>query len=187
MAVARAAVRPTRLAAAAAARPGRAAAVAPSLGGRALLPLPLPAGRAGLRVGRRSTTATRATAPAAGYELRLPADPEYCSTCIFPTEWAEAPLIAKSQYNHDSVTFTFGLPEGASLALPVCACLLLRGYAGADADAEVAVRPYTPTSSNEVRGSFDLLVKVYENGVVSKWLDGLALGTFVGFKHIPFK
>ena len=49
------------------------------------------------------------------------------------------------------------------------------------------MRPYTPTSSNEVRGSFDLLVKVYENGVVSKWLDGLALGTFVGFKHIPFK
>ena len=185
MAVARAAVRPTRLAAA-------AAAVAPSAAGRAPRPgrpgLPCAAGRAALRVDRRSATAARAAAPApAGYELRLPADPEYCSTCIFPTEWAEAPLIAKSQYNHDSVTFTFGLPEGASLALPVCACLLLRGYAGAGADAEVAVRPYTPTSSNEVRGSFDLLVKVYENGVVSKWLDGLALGTFVGFKHIPFK
>ena len=182
MAVARAAVRPARLAA--------AAAVAPSPAGRAPRPgrpgLPCAAGRAALRVDRRSTTAARATAPA-GYELRLPADPEYCSTCIVPTEWAEAPLIAKSQYNHDSVTFTFGLPEGASLALPVCACLLLRGYAGAGADAEVAVRPYTPTSSNEVRGSFDLLVKVYENGVVSKWLDGLALGTFVGFKHIPFK
>ena len=66
---------------------------------------------------------------------------------------------------------------------PVCACVLLRGF---DAEGEVAVRPYTPTSSNDVKGSFDLLVKVYENGTVSKWLDGLEMGTPVGFKHIPF-
>ena len=66
---------------------------------------------------------------------------------------------------------------------PVCACVLLRGF---DAKGEVAVRPYTPTSSNDVKGSFDLLVKVYENGTVSKWLDGLEMGAPVGFKHIPF-
>jgi cytochrome-b5 reductase len=93
------------------------------------------------------------------------------------------PLVGKKAYNHDSTLYTFGLPEGKSLSLPVCACVLMRGF---DAKGEVAVRPYTPTSSNEVLGSFDLLVKVYEQGVVSKWLDGLEIGAPVGFKHIPF-
>ena len=91
--------------------------------------------------------------------------------------------MGKKAYNHDSTLYTFGLPEGKSLSLPVCACVLMRGF---DAKGEVAVRPYTPTSSNEVLGSFDLLVKVYEQGVVSKWLDGLEIGAPVGFKHIPF-
>jgi len=116
-------------------------------------------------------------------EIALPDDPEYCSSCVIPTDWAEVPLLRKKRYSHDSSVFTFGLPRGQSLSLPVCACLLMRGF---DAAGQEAVRPYTPTSSNDVQGSFDLLVKVYENGVVSKWLDGLELGTPVGFKHIPF-
>ena len=116
-------------------------------------------------------------------EIALPDDPEYCSSCVIPTDWAEVPLLRKKRYSHDSSVFTFGLPRGQSLSLPVCACLLMRGF---DAAGQEAVRPYTPTSSNAVQGSFDLLVKVYENGVVSKWLDGLELGTAVGFKHIPF-
>ena len=116
-------------------------------------------------------------------ELVLPEDPEYCSPCVLPTDWAEAPLLRKKRYSHDSSTFTFGLPPGQSLNLPVCACVLMRGF---DSKGEEVVRPYTPTSSNAIKGSFDLLVKVYEQGTVSKWLDGLDLGTMVGFKHIPF-
>ena len=98
-------------------------------------------------------------------------------------QWAEVPLVGRRKYNHDSTVFSFGLPAGKSLNLPVCACVLVRGK---NASGEVAVRPYTPTSPNSVLGSFDLLVKVYEQGTVSKYLDGLEIGAKVGFKHIPF-
>lgn len=44
---------------------------------------------------------------------RMP-DPslERCSTCFFPTEFHEVPLIGVKQYNYDTKIFTFGLPEG---------------------------------------------------------------------------
>ena len=93
------------------------------------------------------------------------------------------PLIGVKPYNHDSKMFTFGLPEDVSLDLPVCACLLVEGF---DEEGEQAVRPYTPTSPNEQKGSFDLMVKIYEKGVVSQWLNNLPIGAQVGFKHIPF-
>ena len=98
-------------------------------------------------------------------------------------QWAEIPLVDRKKYNHDSTVFSFGLPAGKSLNLPVCACVLVRGK---NSSGEVAVRPYTPISPNSVQGSFDLLVKVYEQGTVSKYLDGLEIGAKVGFKHIPF-
>ena len=37
---------------------------------------------------------------------------ERCSTCFFPTEFHEVPLVAVKQYNYDTKIFTFGLPEG---------------------------------------------------------------------------
>ena len=82
---------------------------------------------------------------------------ERCSSCFFPTEFHDAPLVAVKEYNHDTKIFTFGLPAGVSLDLPVCACILVKG---ANQDGEPAIRPYTPTSSNEQKGSFDLMVKV---------------------------
>jgi len=82
---------------------------------------------------------------------------ERCSLCFFPTEFHDVPLVAVKEYNHDTKIFTFGLPAGVSLDLPVCACILVKG---ANKDGEPAIRPYTPTSSNEQKGSFDLMVKV---------------------------
>ena len=111
-----------------------------------------------------------------------PASAEYASSCFFPTDWHSVPLVGVKPYNHDSKVFTFGLPEGRSLDLPVCACILLQGK---DKNGEDAVRPYTPISGNTV-GHFDLLVKVYEQGVVSQYLNNLAVGSLVPFKHIKF-
>merc|ERR1712159_522104 len=89
----------------------------------------------------------------ADHTIDLPEGAEYCSTCIIPTDWAEIPLVDRKKYNHDSTVFSFGLPAGKSLNLPVCACVLVRGK---DANGEMAVRPYTPPSPNSVLGSFDL-------------------------------
>ena len=118
---------------------------------------------------------------------------EYASTCIIPTTFIDLPLIAKREYNHDSTIYTFGLPEGKSLSLPVCACILLkapgrgRGPNGKDDfDGSDAIRPYTPVSDNSMLGQFELCIKRYDGGAVSQWLYGLELGAKVGFKHISF-
>ena len=51
---------------------------------------------------------------------------EYASSCFFPTTWLEVPMIEKTDFNHDTSIYAFGLPGNCSLNLPVCACMLLR-------------------------------------------------------------
>jgi len=51
---------------------------------------------------------------------------------------------------------------------------------------EDVVRPYTPISTNELIGSFDLLVKDYAQGKMSRYLNTMQIGDEVEFKHIPF-
>jgi len=124
----------------------------------------------------------------------MASDLEYASSCYLPTSWMELPLVEKKEYNYDSTIYAFGLPEGQSLNLPVCACLLLRasgrgrkeGGGKDDWDGSDAVRPYTPMSDNSMLGKFELLVKRYDSGAASQWLHGLEIGAKVGFKHIKF-
>ena len=109
---------------------------------------------------------------------------ERCSSCYIPTSWLELPLLSRREYNHDSTVFTFGLPEGQSLSLPVCACVLLKapgkgrkdGGGKDDFDGSDAVRPYTPISDNSMLGKFELLIKRYDGGAVSQYLFGLKAG-----------
>jgi len=119
---------------------------------------------------------------------------EYASTCYIPTDWMALPLVERREYNHDSTVYSFGLPDGQSLNLPVCACILLKapgkgrkdGGGKDDFDGSDAVRPYTPMSDNAMLGKFELLVKRYDGGAVSQYLFGLAIGATVEFKHIKF-
>lgn len=103
--------------------------------------------------------------------------------CFIGPEFSPLELVATLDYNHDSKIFEFGLPDGQSLNLPVCACILMKGKT---ADGEDAVRPYTPISDNSMVGKFQLLIKKYEQGVVSKYVHSLKIGDKVEFKHIPF-
>ena len=78
------------------------------------------------------------------------AETEHASSCYLPTSWMPLPLVEKKEYNYDSTLYSFGLPEGQSLNLPVCACILLlapgkgRKADGGkdDFDGSDAVRPY---------------------------------------------
>jgi len=105
--------------------------------------------------------------------------------CQFGEDWAEVPLKAVDQISDDTKVFTFGTPdETKPLNLPTCACILARG--GKDADGNPVIRPYTPISTNDVAGQFELMVKVYPEGVLSQHLDKMAVGESLEFKHIKF-
>jgi len=102
--------------------------------------------------------------------------------CQFNEEWLQVPLVSKASVR-DTRLFTFSLPDTSKpLGLSTCACLLARG--GKDKEGNPFVRPYTPISTNASTGKMELMVKVYEQGNLSKAMDALKIGDTLEFKHI---
>jgi cytochrome-b5 reductase len=56
---------------------------------------------------------------------------------------------------------------------------------GTKSDGTIVARPYTPTSLSEQKGSFELIIKSYPEGVVSAYLDKLKVGDVIKIKG-PF-
>lgn len=81
-------------------------------------------------------------------------------------------LTAIHQDTHDTKTFCFALPDEATLDL-------LPGdhlYVHATINGKVVKRPYTPSSTPGTTGYFDLTVKRYETGTVSRYLHDRKVG-----------
>lgn len=105
--------------------------------------------------------------------------------CVFTEEWSPATLVAKEMTGKSSRVFTFALPDATKpLGLSTCACILAKG--GLDASGSAVVRPYTPISTNSMIGKFELLIKIYPEGLMSQHIDRLSIGDTMDFKHIPF-
>ena len=76
---------------------------------------------------------------------------------------------------HDTKTFRFGLPSDATLDMLPGDFL----YVHATLDGKTIKRAYTPSSLPGSTGFFDLTVKRYESGVVSKYLHDQRIGNTV--------
>src|SRR5438093_11658742 len=88
---------------------------------------------------------------------------------------APYPITAISVETHDTKTFRFALPESATLDM-------LRGdhlSPLAPANGKAVKRPYTPSSLPSTVGYFDLTIKRYETGVVSKYVHEQQVGDTV--------
>ena len=84
-------------------------------------------------------------------------------------------LTAVHQDTHDTKTFCFALAEDATLDM-------LPGdhlYVHATINDKMVKRPYTPSSVPGTTGYFDLTVKRYETGLVSKYLHDRQIGDSV--------
>jgi len=84
-------------------------------------------------------------------------------------------LIKKTDITHNSILFRFGLSENKILGLPVGKHILLRF----DKDGSPISRPYTPVTSDDDVGFFELLIKIYPNGAMGQYLKGLDIGKTV--------
>lgn len=106
--------------------------------------------------------------------------------CQFGDSPVSVPLLERTQVSPTSSVLRFGLPDkDKPLNLSTCACLL----ANANIDGQDVTRPYTPISTNQQIGSFDLLIKDYgpEHGTMSPYLcSQINVGDQVAFKHIAF-
>jgi len=82
------------------------------------------------------------------------------------------PLVEKSAVTRDTVLLRFGLPSSQHvLGLPVGNYILLQAWV----NGEMLVRPYTPIRDS-TGGRVELLVKVYPEGKMSRYLDSLKIG-----------
>ncbi|XP_005739209.1 NADH-cytochrome b5 reductase 2 [Pundamilia nyererei] len=105
-----------------------------------------------------------------------------------PTVKYPLPLIRKEEISHDTKKFRFGLPSASHiLGLPVGQHV----YLSAKVNGVLAVRAYTPVSSDEHQGYVDLVVKVYyknthpsfpDGGKMSQYLDGMTIGDTIDFR-----
>ncbi|CAE6425362.1 unnamed protein product [Rhizoctonia solani] len=96
-----------------------------------------------------------------------------------PKEWKDFPLIEKIEVSPNTAIYRFGLPDPNDiLGLPIGQHISVQ----AEINGKDIMRSYTPTSSDDDRGHFDLLVKAYEKGNISRYLSLLKIGDKVRIK-----
>ncbi|SCU78412.1 LADA_0A05490g1_1 [Lachancea dasiensis] len=90
-------------------------------------------------------------------------------------EFREFPLIAKTVLTHNTAVYRFGLPKHTDvLGLPIGQHISIQGFLK---DGKEIMRSYTPTSlDSDSVGFFELLIKSYEQGNVSKMVGELEIG-----------
>jgi len=97
------------------------------------------------------------------------------SRAISPELYKPFRLIDKESVSPNTYRFRFSLPsKDMSLGLPTGRHILLKF--------DDVSRPYTPISSDEDKGFFELVVKVYPGGKMSKHLEAMKIGETIDVK-----
>lgn len=92
---------------------------------------------------------------------------------LLPNEFKKFPLIEKTRVSHNSCIYRFGLPKSTDrLGLPIGQHISI----GAVIDGKEIVRSYTPISTDDELGYFDLLIKTYEQGNISRHVELKKIG-----------
>ncbi|KAF9455708.1 NADH-cytochrome b5 reductase [Collybia nuda] len=90
-----------------------------------------------------------------------------------PNAWQEYPLEKKIKVSPNTAIYRFTLPHAQDvLGLPVGQHISV----SAEINGKEIVRSYTPVSNDDDRGHFDLLIKTYEKGNISRHISLLKIG-----------
>ncbi|KAI0724497.1 NADH-cytochrome b5 reductase [Cerioporus squamosus] len=96
-----------------------------------------------------------------------------------PQVWKEFPLTEKIVISPNTAIYRFALPHPDDvLGLPIGQHISV----SAEINGKDIMRSYTPTSSDDDLGHFDLLVKAYEKGNISRYISLLKIGDKVRIK-----
>ncbi|RHZ44659.1 hypothetical protein Glove_714g19 [Diversispora epigaea] len=96
-----------------------------------------------------------------------------------PQLWKQFPLKEKIQISHNTALYRFAFSHPNDvLGLPIGQHISVQ----AEINGKLVQRSYTPTSSDDDLGHFDLVVKTYPSGMISKWLDDLKIGEKITVK-----
>ncbi|KXJ97480.1 NADH-cytochrome b5 reductase 1 [Microdochium bolleyi] len=101
-----------------------------------------------------------------------------------PAEFQDFELKEKTVLSHNTAIYRFALPyPSAVLGLPIGQHISIGQYiAQPDGSSKEIVRSYTPISGDDQPGHFDLLIKSYPTGNISKFMASLAVGQKIRVK-----
>ncbi|KAJ2003961.1 NADH-cytochrome b5 reductase [Coemansia thaxteri] len=108
---------------------------------------------------------------------------------LHSSEYRKFKLVKKVQVSPNTARYRFALPSpDAFLGLPIGRHIQLM----ATVDGKEIARSYTPTSTDNDKGFFELVVKTYPTGVISSYLDKMSIGDTINvrgprgaFKYAP--
>ncbi|CCA68189.1 related to cytochrome-b5 reductase [Serendipita indica DSM 11827] len=93
-----------------------------------------------------------------------------------PVVWKDFKLVKKTAVSHNTAIYRFALPNSDDvLGLPIGQHISVQ----ADINGKSIMRSYTPTSSDDDLGHFDLMIKAYEKGNISRYMSLLSVGDHV--------
>jgi cytochrome-b5 reductase len=96
-----------------------------------------------------------------------------------PSKFQKFALQERIELNHNTRLYRFALPnETDVLGLPIGQHMSFRAVI----DGKEVYRPYTPTSSDDDLGHFDLVIKVYPQGKMSQYIDKMQIGDEIDVK-----
>ncbi|EKM58580.1 uncharacterized protein PHACADRAFT_253032 [Phanerochaete carnosa HHB-10118-sp] len=96
-----------------------------------------------------------------------------------PDKWQEFQLKEKVIISSNTAIYRFALPHPQDvLGLPIGQHISVQ----AEINGKDIMRSYTPTSSDDDLGHFDLLVKAYEKGNISRYISLLKIGDKIRVK-----
>ncbi|KAK4706095.1 cytochrome-b5 reductase, partial [Phenoliferia sp. Uapishka_3] len=95
-----------------------------------------------------------------------------------PVNWRKYKLSEKIVISPNTAIYRFALPAGSVLGLPIGQHVSVSATIGG----KLIQRSYTPTSSDDDKGFFDLLIKSYPTGNISKYFGELKVGDLVDVK-----
>ncbi|KAH3683903.1 hypothetical protein WICPIJ_005103 [Wickerhamomyces pijperi] len=94
-------------------------------------------------------------------------------------EFQKFPLIQKTMLSHNSGIYRFGLPHPDDiLGLPIGQHISIQAVI----NGKEITRSYTPTSNDAQKGYFDLLIKSYPEGNISKHIAELEIGDHINVR-----
>ncbi|KIW04739.1 NADH-cytochrome b5 reductase 1, variant [Verruconis gallopava] len=94
-----------------------------------------------------------------------------------PVKFQEFELKEKTVLSHNTAIYRFALPRPTDiLGLPIGQHISLAATLTVDGKPKEIVRSYTPVSSDNDKGYFDLLIKAYPTGNISKHVASMQIG-----------
>ncbi|CBQ68060.1 related to cytochrome-b5 reductase [Sporisorium reilianum SRZ2] len=106
-------------------------------------------------------------------------DSQKLKPVLNPTQWQQFRLMEKQRLSDNTALYRFKLPrQNNILGLPIGQHISIQANIGG----KNVMRSYTPTSSDDDHGFFDLVVKSYEQGNVSKYIGAMKIGDLLSVK-----